>query len=310
LAGLTNHGFYNKGEGAGSTTTQDAVPVLIRTCRNDDGEQPDKLMIQNLREALLAASLKHKNIIVVLGVVTDSFPLQVLFEFHSNGSLDQFLQKGEPGPTTSAISELRAPDLLELSVQVACGMAYLEEVGMVVKTLQAASVVVSAQNVAKITNLWGLALEADEPFRTVDGTLLSTVKWMAPEVLDRAEFSLKSDVWALGVVVWEIFSFGRQPHADTELQEVFEKAPRLRPPTASPEDVADVMERCWSPDPQHRPACHDAHKWLRDMQYRPMGGEGGSGGLANGYVPIAEIGGSAATDLNALYGTGAKSADE
>ena len=69
---------------------------------------------------------------------------------------------------------------------------------------------------------------------------------MAPEVLDNPEyFSSTSDVWAFGVVLWQIFTYGDVPYASCSVEDVYELQPRLDPPEEAPSEIASVMERCW-----------------------------------------------------------------
>ena len=48
-------------------------------------------------------------------------------------------------------------------------------------------------------------------------------KWMAPEYLDTNSFTLSSDIWSFGIVVWEIFSMGREPYAGQTAEEIIKK---------------------------------------------------------------------------------------
>jgi serine/threonine protein kinase len=86
-------------------------------------------------------------------------------------------------------------------------------------------------------------------------------KWMAIEYLKDACFTMKSDVWSYGVVLWEIFSLGQEPYAGKSIEEVISQIKtgyRLPCPeevvdVAWADDVYnDVMRKCWDADPSTR----------------------------------------------------------
>ena len=92
--GLANHAFFYR-------EAHLAEHVIVRTCRDDDGDDPDDLIIQNLLEVLVTGSLKHKNVVKVVGIVSQSLPIHIIFEFGDlkhgfKGTLESVLHKGRP----------------------------------------------------------------------------------------------------------------------------------------------------------------------------------------------------------------------
>ncbi|OON23782.1 hypothetical protein X801_00303, partial [Opisthorchis viverrini] len=73
------------------------------------------------------------------------------------------------------------------------------------------------------------------------------IKWTAPEGLAYYVFSSKSDVWAFGVVLWELATYGLSPYPGVELHDVYhllEKGYRMERPHGCPEAVYSIMLRC------------------------------------------------------------------
>ena len=72
------------------------------------------------------------------------------------------------------------------------------------------------------------------------------IKWTAPEALKTQKFSSKSDMWSFGVLLWEIYSFGRVPYPRIPLADVVkhvEKGYRMEAPEGCPKSIYDVMKK-------------------------------------------------------------------
>ena len=82
------------------------------------------------------------------------------------------------------------------------------------------------------------------------------VRWMAPETLQYGLFTTHSDVWAFGVLIWEMFSMGLKPYAGLLNRDIFQflnDGCRMQSPADCPEDVYAIMVKCWSKTPSERP---------------------------------------------------------
>jgi hypothetical protein len=335
--GLVHHAFFYR-------RSLVAEHCLIRTVRDAEGESTDILLIQNMLEMLITGSLRHKNVIKVAGMVAHTLPLYLVFDFGDEkhgykGTLESVLEKGAPGQDTRPLDLLQTSDQLGFAVELACGMEYIEDIKLVLKTLQACTVYISDKNIVKIANLWGPGLLGEEPFRnvknkytdklddpqrTAGGKYNDGLRFMAPEVLDDvANFTHNSDVWSFGLVLWQIFTYGGLPFPHLTLKEVFDQRPRPDTPEDAPSEVGSIMERCWAPAPKDRPSFDKLHKWLRQAQEAPAADE--FSGVNNGYMAGGDVadamagagGGEGfqgttageankyeALDLNAMYGTG------
>merc|ERR1711934_1321979 len=91
---------------------------------------------------------------------------------------------------------------------------------------------------------------------------------MAVESLERRVYSLKSDVWAFGVLLWEIMTSGFLPYntigEDREVAQAVLAGERLQKPDKCPDGVYAIMQSCWHRRPKDRPDILDIHAELQE----------------------------------------------
>lgn len=78
---------------------------------------------------------------------------------------------------------------------------------------------------------------------------------MSPESVVYGRFTLESDIWSYGVVLWEIYSYGKQPyygHSNEEVVKLILDGVMLIPPEECPSVVIELMKNCWKTEPRHR----------------------------------------------------------
>merc|ERR1712086_893082 len=99
------------------------------------------------------------------------------------------------------------------------------------------------------------------------------IKWTAPEALRQKVSTSKSDVWSYGVVMWEIYSFGRAPYPRMNQKDVVEKVQsgyRMEKPESCPKDLYDkVMKWCWEIDAKNRPSFKQLADKLKKFTVQP-----------------------------------------
>ena len=135
-------------------------------------------------------------------------------------------------------------------------MEYLASKKCIHRDLAARNVLVAEDNVLKIAD-FGLARDVqnfDYYRKTTDGRL--PVKWMAPEALFDRVYTSQSDVWAYGVLLWEIMTLGGTPYPSVPVEKLFEllrDGHRMERPPNCPGDVYLLMRDCWIAEPKLRP---------------------------------------------------------
>ena len=94
---------------------------------------------------------------------------------------------------------------------------------------------------------FGLARLMKDDTYTAQAGAKFPIKWTAPEGLAFNRFSVKSDVWAFGVLLWELATYGKSPYPGVELNEVYhllEKGYRMECPSGCPPNVYELMKDC------------------------------------------------------------------
>ncbi|NXN56115.1 FLT3 kinase, partial [Rynchops niger] len=149
-------------------------------------------------------------------------------------------------------------DLLCFSYQIAKGMEFLESKSCIHRDLAARNILVTHGKVVKICD-FGLARDVvNDSNYIVRGNARLPVKWMAPESLFERTYTMKSDVWSYGILLWEIFSLGVNPYpgiqVDTNFYKLIQSGFKMDRPYYATKDVYRVMQSCWALDSRKRPS--------------------------------------------------------
>ncbi len=221
-----------------------------------------------LAEATIMKEMKHSNLVQLLGICTREPPYYIITEYMPNGNLLDYIRqqnRDEIGPTI----------LLYFAVQIASAMAYLESKSFIHRDLAARNCLVGENQLVKVAD-FGLARlinsqdsqDGGESAYTAHVGAKFPIKWTAPEGLAYNKFSSKSDVWAFGVLLWEIATYGKTPYPGVELANVYhllDSGYRMECPDTCPPNVYELMRRCWQWEPSVRPSFDQIYKDLEDM---------------------------------------------
>jgi len=212
---------------------------------------------QFLAEATVMTSLQHENLVCLKGIILDKSSLKIVTEYMSKGSLLEYLRsRGRQFVTRK--------DQIKFALDTCQGMEYLESRNVIHRDLAARNVLISEHEDAKVSD-FGLALHN---YTFLESGKLP-IKWTAPEALKTQKFSSKSDMWSFGVLLWEIYSFGRVPYPRIPLADVVkhvEKGYRMEAPEGSPKSIYDLMKKAWRIDPEERPSFRDVRMALELLQ--------------------------------------------
>lgn len=237
----------------GLTPADNDRSVRLKVAIKKLGSDAENPVRENFdKEITFMSRLKNENIVQLLAIGRGSDPF-IVMEYMENGDLHQYLEAYEEVVLDSTVYPGQIPVslLVSMSAQIANGMKYLASHNYVHRDLATRNCLVGEDMTVKIAdfgmsrNLYG------QSYYKVHGRAMLPIRWMARECF-YGRFSEKTDIWAFGVAVWEIFTLGRaQPYEYLEDQEVIQEALKeearllLERPDVCPQGVYDVMLHCW-----------------------------------------------------------------
>lgn len=234
---------------------QKRVDVAVKTLK------PGKMNPKDfLAEARTMHELRHRKLVRLLAVCSSDEPIYIVTEFMANGALLDFLRK-------DAGKMVKFTVMVKMAAQIADGMAYLEAKNYIHRDLRAANILVGQHYDVKVAD-FGLARILDEGIYDADRDTKFPIKWTAPEALDKQQFSVKSDVWSFGVLLYELITRGATPYPGMSNREVLREIPRgyrMPQPSVCPTAFYDMMTQCWLYEPFRRPTFEYLHSFFDDF---------------------------------------------
>ena len=217
-----------------------ALKLLAPTLASDDS------FVERFRlEARSLARLDHSNIVKVYDADWDENKLFIVMEYVDGGSLADLIKQEGALPTALVIKLLQ---------QTASGLDYAHQRGLIHRDIKPANVLIDTHGNAKLTD-FGLVKDTDTNL-TADGMRLGTPAYMAPEQIQGDEVTAALDIYALGIVTYEMLT-GRPPFQGN-MSAIFEgHLLRQLPPIHQinpniPADAQDVLVRVMAKNPAER----------------------------------------------------------
>jgi len=200
-----------------------------------------------LQEARAAATLDHPNICSIFEIdETENNQLFIAMAYYDGETLKEKIEKGP----------LKIKEALNISVQIASGLKKAHEKGIVHRDIKSANILITKDNMAKILD-FGLAKLKGQTRLTKEGTTLGTVSYMSPEQAQGEKVDHRSDIWSLGVVLYEMIS-GQLPFKGEYEQAVLysimneEPEPLTSVRTNVPIKLEEILKKLLSKDPDLR----------------------------------------------------------
>jgi eukaryotic-like serine/threonine-protein kinase len=210
----------------------------------DDDEYVERFR----REARTAASLSHPNIVTVIDRGEHEGRQFIVFEYVDGDNLKEMIERRGPAPVETA---------LELAIQVARGLSFAHQAGLVHRDVKPQNVLLNGDGQAKVTD-FGIARSLDvQRGMTQTGTVLGTSDYIAPEQAQGQHVDEHTDVYSLGVVLYELLTtetpFFGENFVAVAMRHINEPAPSVLAKRRDvPPRVDAAIQRAMAKDPADR----------------------------------------------------------
>lgn len=227
--------------------------VLVKTVSGMASEDQVNLL---LIESSMLKDLTHKNLLPVMAVcLEDERQPLIMFPFMNRGNLKMFIKKSRSPEGGS--KSLTTADLVHVGIQIAKGLQYLARRRITHKDVAARNCVIDDDLNVKVTDC---ALSRDlfpQDYCCLGDNENRPVKWMAVESLEKGRFTVASDVWAYGVLLWELMTLGQQPYGNIDAFEMLnflKQGHRISQPMNCPDELFTIIACCWALSEDERPS--------------------------------------------------------
>ena len=233
---------------------------------------PNATKVAFEKEVNFMSRLTDRNVIRILGVCYEDTPF-IMMEYMEKGDLNQYLQKFKTLGTTDLEPQgkITARTLVHIATQIASAMKYLASHNFVHRDLATRNCLVGPNYLVKISDFGMSRSLYDSHYYCIHGRFALPVRWMAFECF-YGKFSQKSDVWAFGVTMWEIFTLAKeQPYNDMSDKQVVDDARKaknrqtLARPYMCPLEVYKIMLECWAHNSKQRATFEELFQLLTSI---------------------------------------------
>ena len=200
-----------------------------------------------IHEAQAASALDHPNICTIHEIdETEEGQMYIAMSFYTGESLKEKIQRGP----------LSLKDTLEIAIQISKGLAKAHENGIVHRDIKPANIMMTDDGLVKIVD-FGVAKLSGSTRVTRDGTAIGTAAYMSPEQAMGEEVDQRTDIWALGVLLYEIVT-GEPPFKGENEQAILYSILHREPSTskgldtAVPKELEQIIRKALSKEPKKR----------------------------------------------------------
>lgn len=233
-------------------------PVAVKVLHREMSDQPDQLE-RFRRESRAAARLSHPNLVSVIDAGDDEGRPYIVFEYVEGETLKQRIQRDHGLPVDEAVA---------YAIEIGRGLGAAHARRLIHRDVKPQNVLIDLEGRAKVTD-FGIARSLEAQGLTATGRVLGTTDYVPPEQAMGQDCDERSDVYSLGVVLYEMLAgdvpFKAETQVGVAMKHINEPLPDIfdvRPEVSAA--VASVVDRATAKEPEHRYATTD--EMVRDLE--------------------------------------------
>ncbi|CAJ0561700.1 unnamed protein product, partial [Mesorhabditis spiculigera] len=225
-------------------TSEKPIEVAVKELWSETPEAAAEVW----REARVMRNFSHPNVVKMYGVCNDKEPYLIVTELVHGGGMDRYLEKRK------SLKALPAVKRVQMLLEGAQGMEYIHQQGVIHRDIGARNFLID--KVVKV-NDFGLSRSIGKKGYKINTEGDCNLRWIAPDCFTSAKVDFKTDVYAFGITMWEVFKIPYEiPYNGWDgtkvYTEVVENGFRLPPPEHMPEGIRELYAECIT-TPESRP---------------------------------------------------------
>jgi serine/threonine protein kinase/DNA-binding SARP family transcriptional activator/pimeloyl-ACP methyl ester carboxylesterase len=185
-------------------------PVAIKWLKTELAERHLDQVARFVREGAALRRLHHPNIVGILDTFEHAGRYAIVMEYVPGGSLRALLDTARPPPLSQ---------ILAIGLELADALSRAHHLGIIHRDLKPENVLLAADGTPRLTDFGLARLEWDDARLTQSGTIFGSPAYMSPEAIRGEELDARSDIWSLGVVLYELLA-GRPPFEGAQVTPV------------------------------------------------------------------------------------------
>ena len=257
--------------------------AYLAQCDNDNNKyvikqiplegMSDEEKRETFNEAIILKKLDHPNIIKFKEVFLQRKPkpaLNIVTEYADGGDLNKKIEKQKKVPFDEA-------QILDYITQICLALQHIHKKKIIHRDLKSGNIFLMKSGIVKLGD-FGIAKGLQSTWEKAK-TLVGTPYFLAPEIITNKPYDAKCDIWALGVLLYELMTF-RMPFNAVSLPLLSIKINRgvyKPPPSSYSSEIRDLLKKCLTVNPDQRPSIDDILKlpviknrinnFLKEVQY-------------------------------------------
>ena len=220
--------------------------VAVKVLRGDLASD-DKFVRRFQREALSASSLNHPNIVEMYDVGEDKGNFYIVMEYIDGKTLKQLIKKR---------GHLTVPEAIDIMIQLTSGLTVAHESYIIHRDIKPQNIMILEDGMVKITD-FGIAMAINAADLTQTNSVMGSVHYLPPEQAAGKGSTIKSDIYSLGILFYEMLSgtmpFRGETAVEIALKHIKEPMPSIRKVNPKvPQSIENIIYKCTAKNPKNR----------------------------------------------------------